>query len=75
MGGLRTPRVDVPDARYVARISPGNPLAPGMKPFTDELIQTLYGGRDEYRKRARERLEQMVQDRFVLSQDCELMLP
>ena len=75
LGGLRTPWVDVPDARYVARISPGNPLAPGMKPFTDEQMQALYGSRGEYEQRVRARLDQMVDDGFLLARDRELVFP
>jgi len=73
LGGLRTPWVDVPDARYVARISPGNPLAPGMEPFTDERMDALYGSRGEYQRRVRARLDEMVDDRFLLAQDRTLV--
>jgi hypothetical protein len=73
VGGLRTPWVDVPDARYVPRISPGNPLAPGMKRFTDEQMTALYGSREEYERRVRARLDQMVEERWVLPEDVPLM--
>jgi hypothetical protein len=73
LGGLRTPWVDVPDARYVARISPGNPLTPGMRPFSDGEMQTLYGSQEEYERRIRIRLDQMVVDGFLLQQDTNLM--
>jgi hypothetical protein len=72
LGGLRTPWVDVPDARYVARISPGNPLAAGMRRFTDAEMQALYGSGDEYARRVRVHLDEMVRDRFLLPDDCEL---
>jgi hypothetical protein len=75
LGGLRTPWVDVPDARYVARISPGNPLAPGMKPFTDAQMDTLYGSRNGYEREVRARLDQMVHDGFLLAQDRQLVFP
>jgi hypothetical protein len=75
LGGLRTPWVDVPDARYVARISPGNPLAPGMKPFTEAQLEALYGSRSEYERRVRTRLDEMVDARFLLVQDRSLMFP
>jgi hypothetical protein len=73
LGGLRTAWVDVPDARYVARISPGNPLAPGMRPFSEEQMQALYGSREEYQRRIRARLDQMVVDGFLLQSDINLM--
>ena len=75
LGGLRTPWVDVPDARYVAPISPEHPPAPGMKPFTDEQMQALYGSRGEYEQRVRARLDQMVDDGFLLARDRELVFP
>jgi Alpha/beta hydrolase domain len=73
LGGLRTPWVDVPDARYVARISPGNPLSPGMKRFDDKQMRALYGSQEEYARRIRARLDQMVQEGFLLKQDTDLM--
>jgi len=72
LGGIRTPWVDVPDARYVARISPGNPLSAGLRRFTDAEMHALYGSRDEYERRVRARLEGMVGDRFLLAEDRDL---
>ena len=55
------------------RISPGNPLAPGMKPFTEEQMDALYGSRGEYEREIRASLDQMVDDGFLLAQDRQLM--
>jgi hypothetical protein len=75
LGGIRTPWVDVPDAFYAARISPGNPLAAGKRPFTDEEMDALYGSREEYERRVRERLDGMVQERVLLPGDGAFMFP
>ena len=69
LGGLRTPWVDVPDARYVARISPGNPLSAGLRRFTDAEMQALYGSPDEYERRVRAAVDAMVGERFLLPED------
>jgi hypothetical protein len=69
LGGLRTPWVDVPDARYVARISSASPLDPGMQPFGEEKMQSLYGSRKEYQDRVRAKLEEMVSRRWLLAED------
>lgn len=75
LGGLRTPWVDVPDATYVARISSGNPLAPGMKRFSEEQLDGLYGSRDEYNRRIRRKLDEMIVDRWLLPEDAAMMFP
>jgi hypothetical protein len=74
LGGIRTPWVDVPDARYVARISPGNPLSAGLWRFTDAEMEALYGAGDEYDRRIRAHADGMVGDRFLLTEDRELFL-
>jgi hypothetical protein len=74
LGGIRTPWVDVPDARYVARISPGNPLSAGLRRFTEAEMQGLYGSREEYERRVRASLDGMVRDRFLLPEDEEVFL-
>ena len=75
LGGVRTPWVNVPDARYVARISPGNPLSAGMQRFTDAEMDERYGSRDEYERRVRASLDEMVRDRFLLTEDRDLFFP
>ncbi|MFI5047049.1 MAG: alpha/beta hydrolase domain-containing protein, partial [Acidimicrobiia bacterium] len=74
LGGLRTPWVDVPDATYIARY-PGATLNAGMKRFDDEQMRMLYGSRDEYEKRVRSRLDEMVDDGWIRPEDVDLMMP
>jgi hypothetical protein len=73
-GGLRTPWVDVPEANYIPRISPKNPLSAGMKPFPEEKIVQLYGSRENYLKLVKEKIDAMVRDRFVRPEHAQLML-
>jgi hypothetical protein len=73
LGGVRTPWVDVPDATYVARMSKGNPLRAGMKRFTDGQMNELYASREEYERRVRAKLEEMIGGRWLLPQDAHLM--
>jgi hypothetical protein len=75
LGGIRTPWVDVPDARYVARISPGDPLSPGMKRFSEEQMEVLYGDRQGYEGRIRAKLDDMIAQRWLLGRDAPIMMP
>jgi hypothetical protein len=75
LGGLRTPWVNVPDARYVARISPGNPLSAGLRRFREDEMRALYGSSDEYEREVRRRLDGMVEDRFLLTEDRDRFFP
>lgn len=72
-GGLRTPWVDVPEARYVARISKENPLRAGMKRFGAAKINALYGSREAYVAKCTGRVDQMVRDRWIQPIDAALM--
>lgn len=74
LGGIRTPWVDVPDARYVARISEGNPLRAGMKRFSEAQMKDLYGSHDDYTARVSAELDKMIERRFLLPEDKGLML-
>jgi hypothetical protein len=74
LGGIRTPWVDVPDARYVPRISSGDPLSPGMKPFSEEQMKSLYGTREEYERRVKAKLNLMIQEGWLLPEDASLMI-
>jgi hypothetical protein len=65
---------NVPDARYIARISEGNPLRAGMPRFTDEQMRSLYGTPDEYRRRVRANLDEMVSRRWLWRTDVDFML-
>lgn len=73
LGGLRTPWVDVPDARYVARRSIGNPLVPGMKRFPEDRFASLYGTRDAYERRVAAAVDRLVRQRWVLPEDAPAM--
>ncbi len=44
-----------------------------MEPFTEAQMETLYGSRSEYERRVRAQLDEMVDARFLLVQDRELM--
>jgi hypothetical protein len=72
-GGLRTPWVDVPEGRYVASISPQNPLRAGIKRFDDARMKALYGSRDAYVERCRARVDKLAADGWIQAIDTELM--
>jgi hypothetical protein len=74
LGGLRTAWVDVPEARYVARISEGSPLRAGMKRFSESQMKELYGSREAYLDKVSAKLDEMIQRRFLLPEDKALML-
>lgn len=65
LGGLRTPWVDVPDANYLPRISPLNPLRAGMRRFPEEKIVQHYGRRANCLKLVNRKIDEMVKHRWV----------
>jgi hypothetical protein len=73
LGGLRTPWVEVPDATYLARMSPKNPLQAGMRPFDDEQMKSLYRSRARYVHLVNKGVDQLVRDRWIMAADAELM--
>lgn len=73
LGGLRTPWVEVPDATYLPKISPKNPLNAGMRPFSKEKMKALYGSREHYLQLVNEKIDQMVRDRWIMPEDADLM--
>lgn len=73
LGGLRTPWVDVPDANYLPRISPKNPLQAGLRPFPEEKMKQLYGSREAYLRRVNRRIDELVKQRFVQARHADLM--
>jgi hypothetical protein len=75
LGGLRTPWVDVPDATYVAKLSADDPNYAGMLRFSDEKMLSLYGSQAGYERRVRAKLDEMVQQGFLLDEDRDLMFP
>jgi hypothetical protein len=74
LGGIRTPWVEVPDARYVARISESNPLRAGMKRFDESQMKELYGSREAYLDKVSAQLDELIERRFLLPEDKALML-
>jgi hypothetical protein len=72
-GGLRTPWMNYPDARYVGIIHENNPLEGGMMPFGKARIAELYGSEEAYRRKLDLALQAMVRDRWLLEQDIPLM--
>jgi hypothetical protein len=74
LGGIRTPWVDVPDGRYVARISEANPLRAGIKRFSESRMKELYGSRQAYLDKVGAKLDEMIQQRFLLPDDKALMI-
>ena len=75
LGGIRTPWVDIPDARYVARISVSDPLSPGMKRFSAEQMKKLYGTRRDYQQRVKAKLDEMIEQHWLSPQDAPTMMP
>jgi Alpha/beta hydrolase domain len=67
-------RTVVPDARYVARISEGNPLRAGMKRFSEPQMKELYGNREAYLDKVGVKLDEMIEQGLLLPEDKELML-
>lgn len=73
LGGLRTPWVEVPEAVYLPRISPKNPLRAGMRPFPEEQVVKLYGSRKAYLRRVNRVIDRLVKQRFVRPEHAEFM--
>jgi hypothetical protein len=72
-GGLRTPWMDYPDARYVGIIQENNPLEGGMMPFSEARMKELYGSDAAYQKKLETALQAMAHDRWILEEDIPLM--
>jgi hypothetical protein len=73
LGGIRTPWVDVPDARYIARIAEKNPLEAGMEPFSAEKMKALYGSQAAYLAKVDRRIQEMVREGWIAAGDAPLM--
>ena len=71
-GGLRTPWVDVPDARYLPRCT-CNPAVGAMQPFTEEALIHRHGSRAEHRRRFSTRAEELAADGWLLERDLEVI--
>lgn len=68
-GGLRTPWLDVPSARYLPRCA-CNPGVGAMRPFTTEEIVRLYGSRSAYADRLADRAAELVAEGWLLARDA-----
>jgi len=65
--------VDVPDARYIARIAEKNPLEAGMEPFSAEKMKALYGSQAAYLAKVDRRIQEMVREGWIAAGDAPLM--
>ena len=73
-GGLRTPWVDVPDARYLPRCT-CNPAVGAMRPFGEDELRQRYGSVDEHRRLFAARAEELVAEGWLLGRDLGLIAP
>jgi hypothetical protein len=67
-GGLRTPWIDVPTARFIPRCSCGPGLG-AMEPFETEELVRLYGDPARYRARYAARVDELIEDGWLLPED------
>jgi hypothetical protein len=72
LGGLRTPWVDAPSARYLAR-SPDNPLRACYQPFAAERMRALYG--DTHAQRFRRAVDDLVTAGWVRADEAAAFQP
>jgi hypothetical protein len=78
-GGVRTPYVELPTARYIAMA----PMAEGdnplrsmiglQEPFSSERLRSLYQSRADYLKRFDQEMERMVSERWLLPKDGQTL--
>ena len=76
MGGVRTPQMDVPLARYYHRMT-----GPGIcelwgyrRPFAPGVIARLYPSHDDYVAKVRARVARMVADRWIEERDGAVII-
>lgn len=67
-GGVRSPYVDVPTARYVAARYVRNLVGVEM-PFAAERLQQLYGSRADYLARFNQSIDEAINGGWILSVD------
>lgn len=72
LGGLRTPYLDVPIATYAPN-SPQNPLSGQMFLFDQERLQQLYSTHEMYVQRFSEKVDVMVNSKWITAVDGEHM--
>lgn len=70
LGGLRMPYLDVPIATYTMN-APDNPLLGQKVPFTTELLQRLYGSKEQYFEHVTQKVDELVEKRFLTVVDGE----
>ncbi|WP_137681255.1 alpha/beta hydrolase domain-containing protein [Aurantiacibacter suaedae] len=76
LGGVRTPQVDVPVARYYHRMT-----GPGIcelwgyrKPFTADVLEALYPTREAYLSRFRQSVDSLIAERWIEPEDGQALL-
>ena len=74
LGGLRTPWVEVPNARYLPR-SPWNPLRACLQPFPPERMRELYDDHGTYAARFDEAVRALVAAGWATEEDIPLFDP
>ena len=63
-GGVRSPYVDMPTARYLAA---ARGLLGLQEPIPADTLRSLYGSREDYLKQFNEKIDEMVAGRWLLS--------
>jgi hypothetical protein len=69
-GGVRSPYVDVPTARYLPARYVRNLVGVEI-PFTPDELQQLYGSRSDYLARFNDSMDELIDNGWVLSVDGE----
>ena len=68
-GGLRTPWLDVPTARYAPRCT-CSPVTGSMTPLSDDEQRARYADRDAFVSAWERSIDAMVADRWLLTADA-----
>ena len=72
LGGLRSPWVDVPSARFEPKCT-CNMVTGAMEPFPPDKMERLYGSDDGFRKQFAARVDELVAERWLLPDDGEAL--
>ncbi|KAJ5548486.1 hypothetical protein N7513_005720 [Penicillium frequentans] len=75
LGGVRTLHTDVPLGRLVAATPKGRPswYCGSEWCFSDQKLFAVYGSVAEYRRRAGEAIQRQIENRFLLTEDAEIL--
>jgi len=77
-GGIRTPAVDYPTAKYASHsnLKEGhkNPMFGTVYPFSPELLKQLYGDIGNYRKLVTAGTDKAIAQGFILQEDKEVFI-